>query len=183
MHNSHIGEYAMPRLLAKAAAIVLLTCCYTSGFAADMAPGADDGILLQQAGKAKFISVPGVPACTTLAPLRGDMGKTASTLMVRMTAGCMVPFHWHTPSEEMVVLQGSPLAQMLGKRPYVLKVGSYSQLPTHHVHRFKCASKVDCLFFLVADGPFDIHFVDEQGKEISTEAALDFAAKTTNAKW
>jgi quercetin dioxygenase-like cupin family protein len=144
---------------------------------------ADDGILLQQAAKAKFISVPGVPACTTLAPLRGDMGKTAATLMVRMKAGCMVPFHWHTPSEEMVVLQGSPLAQMFGKHPYALKVGSYSQLPTHHVHRFKCTSKVDCLFFLVADGPFDIHFVDEQGKEISTEAAVDAAAKASNAKW
>jgi hypothetical protein len=35
----------------------------------------------------------------------------------------------------------------------------------------------------VADGPFDIHFVDEQGKEISTEAALDVAAKASNAKW
>jgi quercetin dioxygenase-like cupin family protein len=173
----------MPKLFVKVAGIVLLACCYPVGFAAEMPSGADDGILLQQAAKAKFTSVPGVPVCTTLAPLRGDMGKTASTLMVRMKAGCMVPFHWHTPSEEMVVLQGLPLAQMLGKHPYVLKVGSYSQLPTHHVHRFKCTSKVDCLFFLVADGPFDIHFVDEQGKEISTEAALDAAAKASNAKW
>src|ERR1700761_3351738 len=139
----------MAKLFLRAAGIVLLACGYTVAFGAGPAPGADDGILLQQAAKAKFISVPGVPACTTLAPLRGDMGKTASTLMVRMTAGCMVPFHWHTPSEEIVVLQGSPLAQMFGKRPYMLKVGSYSQLPTHHVHRFKCTSKVDCLLFLV----------------------------------
>jgi quercetin dioxygenase-like cupin family protein len=173
----------MPKIFVKVAGIVLLACCYPFAFAAGETAGADDGILLQQAAKAKFVSVPGVPACTTLAPLRGDMGKTASTLMVRMKVGCMVPFHWHTPSEEMVVLQGTPLAQMLGKRSYVLKVGSYSQLPTHHVHRFKCTSKVDCLFFLVADGPFDIHFVDEQGKEISTEAALDAAAKASNAKW
>jgi len=173
----------MPRLLVRAALIGVLVCCQASSFGADNATSSDDGILLQQAAKAKFISVPGVPACTTLAPLRGGMAKTASTLMVRMTAGCMVPFHWHTPSEEMIVLQGSPLAQMMGKRPVVLKVGSYSQLPTHHVHRFKCASKVDCLFFLVADGPFDIHFVDEQGKEISTDAALETAAKSSHIKW
>jgi quercetin dioxygenase-like cupin family protein len=173
----------MSKLLLSVAGIAMLACGYTAAFGADAAAGADDGILLQQAAKAKFISVPGVPGCTTLAPLRGDMGKTASTLMVRMKAGCMVPFHWHTPSEEMVVLQGSPLAQMFGKRPYTLKVGSYSQLPTHHVHRFKCTSKVDCLLFLVADGPFDIHFVDEQGKEISTEAALEAAAKASQLKW
>src|SRR6267154_6852908 len=110
----------MPGLLVKAALIGALLCCHASVFGADIATPADDGILLQQAAKAKFISVPGVPGCTTLAPLRGDMGKTASTLMVRMKAGCMVPFHWHTPSEEMVVLQGSPLAQMFGKRPYTL---------------------------------------------------------------
>lgn len=173
----------MPRLLVNAALIGALVCCNASVFGADGATPADDGILLQQAAKAKFISVPGVPACTTLAPLRGDMGKTASTLMVRMKAGCMVPFHWHTPSEEIVVLQGTPLAQMMGKRPVVLAVGSYSQLPTHHVHRFKCTSKVDCLLFLVADGPFDIHFVDAQGREISTDAALDAAAKASNEKW
>jgi quercetin dioxygenase-like cupin family protein len=103
--------------------------------------------------------------------------------MVRMTAGCTVPFHWHTPSEEIVVLQGEPLAQMFGQRPYRLRVGSYSQLPTHHVHRFKCVSSVNCLLFLVADGPFDIHFVDERGNEIATDVALDAAAKAGNVRW
>ncbi|MFC4314208.1 hypothetical protein ACFPN2_34400 [Steroidobacter flavus] len=27
--------------------------------------------------------------------------------MVRMRTGCVVPFHWHTPSEEIVILQGA----------------------------------------------------------------------------
>jgi quercetin dioxygenase-like cupin family protein len=178
----------MPRFLLNIIfiSVVAVLCAPLKALAdaaATDAASADNGILLQQAAKAKFISVPGVPACTSLAQLRGDMGKTASTLMVRMTAGCMVPFHWHTPSEEIVVLQGSPLAQMLDQRPYRLKVGSYSQLPTHHVHRFKCTSSVDCLLFLVADGPFDIHFVDDQGHEITTDAALAAAAKAGGVKW
>lgn len=156
---------------------------FAPALAADVDGGGDTGILLQHAADAKFISVPGVPACTTLAPLRGDMGKAASTLMVRMAPGCLVPFHWHTPSEEIVVLQGSPYAQMLGQRPYYLKVGSYSQLPTHHIHRFKCVSQSACLMFLVADGPFDIHFVDEKGSEISTEAALAAAKNSDVTKW
>jgi Cupin domain len=151
--------------------------------AADHDKAMAHAILLQRPAEAKFIAVPGVPACTTLAPLHGDMSKGPSTLMVRMTAGCMVPYHWHTPSEEMITLQGAPLSQMRGERPVILKVGSYTQLPSPHVHRFRCTSKVDCLFFLVADAAFDIHFVDEAGKEITTEAALEAAARDSKKKW
>ena len=151
--------------------------------AADAVAQRPAGILLQRPANAKFISVPGVPVCTTIAPLHGDMGKGPATLMVRMKAGCMVPYHWHTPSEELVVLQGAPLAQMQGARPVMLKVGSYSQLPSQHVHRFRCTSKADCLIFLVADAAFDIHFVDQGGKEIGTEQALEAARRASNQKW
>ena len=140
------------------------------------------GILLQRPANAKFISVPGVPACTTIAPLHGDMGKGPATLMVRMKSGCMVPYHWHTPSEELIVLQGAPLAQMRGARPVILQVGSYSQLPSQHIHRFRCTSKADCLIFLVADAAFDIHFVDDSGKVIGTEQALEAARRASNRK-
>lgn len=149
----------------------------------DHADGKSPAVLLQRPSDANFIAVPGVPECTTLAPLHGDMSKGPATLMVRMRAGCMVPYHWHTPSEEMVVLQGTALSQMRGERPVLLRVGAYTQLPSPHVHRFRCTSKVDCLFFLVADAAFDIHFVDDAGKEISTEAALAAARKDSRKKW
>lgn len=146
-------------------------------------PTTDHAILLQRPATAKFLQIPGVPQCTSIAPLHGDMAKGPSTLMVRMRSGCMVPFHWHTPSEELIVLQGAPLAQMRGERPVMLKVGSYSQLPSGHIHRFRCTSKADCLIFLVADAAFDIHFADEAGKEISTEAALAAAKRASRVPW
>jgi quercetin dioxygenase-like cupin family protein len=167
------------------AILLVSTASMTSALAAapEQGGGMGHAVLLQRAADAKFIAVPGVPECTTMAPQHGDMSKGPSTLMVRMTAGCMVPYHWHTPSEEMIVLQGAPLAQMRGERPVMLKVGSYSQLPSPHAHRFRCTSKVDCLLFLVADAAFDIHFVDDAGKEISTEAALAAARKDSGKKW
>jgi quercetin dioxygenase-like cupin family protein len=174
----------MLKIISKALSVaVAMAFAGAPAIAADASAGQDNGILLQRAAGAKFVSAPGVPACTSFAPLRGDMGKGASTLMVRMKSGCLVPYHWHTPSEEIVVLQGSPYAQMMGLRPYYLKVGSYSQLPSHHMHRFKCVSRNDCLMFLVADGAFDIHFVDDQGTEISTDAALEAAKKSDVSKW
>lgn len=144
----------------------------------DAAPAdAVSSMLLQRPANAKFMVVPGLDPCATIAPLRGDMSKGPATLMVRMKTGCAVPYHWHTPSEEIVVLQGAPLAQMLGKRPVMLRVGAYSQLPSRHVHRFRCTSKVDCLLFLVADAQFDIHYTDERGVEIPADVALRAAKK------
>lgn len=140
-------------------------------------------ILLQRPADAAFMAVPGVPACTTIAPLRGNMATGPSTLMVRMKSGCLVPNHWHTPTEELVVLQGAPFAQMKGERPVILQVGSYSQLPSGHVHRFRCVSAEDCLIFMVADAPFDIFFVDEAGAIMSTEAALAAAANDDGSSW
>ncbi len=139
--------------------------------------------LLQDPGMAAFGPVPGVPACVTMAPLRGNLGTGPATVMVKMTQGCVVPYHWHTPSEELIVLRGAPLAQMHGQRPVILKVGSYSQLPSRHMHRFRCESKEACVIALVTGGVFDIHFVDEAGKEISTEAALAAAAKSGTTRW
>ncbi|WP_295441802.1 cupin domain-containing protein [Sphingorhabdus sp. EL138] len=140
-------------------------------------------ILLQRPADAAFMAVPGVPSCTTIAPLRGNMATGASTLMVRMRSGCLVPNHWHTPTEELVVLQGAPLAQMKGERPVILKVGSYSQLPSGHIHRFRCTSVEDCLIFMVADAPFDIYFVNESGATLTPEAALAAAALDDGSGW
>ena len=82
-----------------------------------------------------------------------------------------------------MVLQGAPLAQMKGERPVILKVGSYSQLPSGHIHRFRCTSVEDCLIFMVADAPFDIYFVDETGAKLAPEAALAAAALDDGSGW
>jgi mannose-6-phosphate isomerase-like protein (cupin superfamily) len=169
------------------AVFTCLVACVSHAAPAPVSHGAHASaaaaVLLQRPADAAFISVPGVPACTTIAPLRGNMATGPSTLMVRMTSGCLVPNHYHTPSEELVVLQGAPLAQMKGERPVTLQVGSYSQLPSGHIHRFRCTSSEDCLIFMVADAAFDIFFVDENGGALTPEAALVAAARDDGSGW
>ena len=155
-----------------------------AALAAPMAPMPQmDAVLIQDPATAPFAAVPGVPKCVTMAPLRGNLGAGPASAMVRMKTGCVVPYHWHTPSEELIVLKGAPLGQMQGMRPAILKVGSYSQLPSRHVHRFRCTSQEDCIIVLVTGGAFDIHFVDDAGTEITTEAALLAAEKSSKTKW
>ena len=50
-----------------------------------------------------------------------------------------------------------------------------SYLPSRHVHRATCLGAAPCLVFLSADAPFDIHWVDGAGQEISLDAALKAA--------
>ena len=60
--------------------VLPMTPAFASG--AEHAVAASHAFLLQRPGEAKFIAVPGVPECTTLAPLHGDMSKGPATLMV-----------------------------------------------------------------------------------------------------
>jgi hypothetical protein len=43
-------------------------------------------------------------------------------------------------------------------------------MPSKHVHRFTCTQA--CTLYVYSDAAFDIHYVDDQGKEIPSEEAL-----------
>jgi len=142
----------------------------------------DSGVLLLDPSKADFKSSPGVPACVTFANMHGDMSKGAATLMVKMTGGCKVPAHWHSTSEELVLLQGKITQTVDGHQAKLSKAGAYTQITGHHVHNYHCTSKEDCLLFDVADAAFDVHFVDDSGTEITAEKAIEAMKKADGAK-
>jgi hypothetical protein len=50
----------------------------------------------------EFVKIPGAPDCITTAVQRGDPGKGPSTMLLKATAGCAVPWHWHTPNERLM---------------------------------------------------------------------------------
>lgn len=129
-------------------------------------------IYLQDPTTADFQSAPGVPECTTFAVLHGDMATGPSTMMVRMESGCAVPYQWHSPSEELVVLKGEIVAQLMGEDALHFGEGSYIQLASGRPHRFACISDSDCILFNVADAAFDIHFVDKDGTSITVDEAM-----------
>jgi quercetin dioxygenase-like cupin family protein len=140
-------------------------------------------VMIDQPEKAQFQSVPGVPACNTMVGTRGDPSKEPATFLVKMTSGCVVPWHWHRATEEVILLKGTAVAQMKAEKPIVLKAASYSQLPVKHVHRFRCSSKEACYVFVVADAPFDINYVDATGKEITPAEAIAEVERDGHRGW
>jgi len=118
----------------------------------------------------KFVAFPGLPSCAVNAVLSGDPAKGPSIILGKIAAGCTVPWHWHTPTEQLMMVSGTARVETKDAKPFVLKAGGYAELPPRHVHQFRCVS--DCVMYVHADGPFDIHYVDGQGMEIAPEAAL-----------
>jgi quercetin dioxygenase-like cupin family protein len=118
----------------------------------------------------KFTPIPDMPRCATAAILRGDPRSGPAWVLLKLASGCRVPWHWHTASEQLVVIGGRGTVAMKDGPPLAFVPGAYASLPSHHVHRARCDRA--CLLFNSADGAFDIHYVDARGEEISAERAL-----------
>ncbi len=139
-----------------------------------------DTAVVAKGMSAKFAAVPGVPDCATLAVLKGDPGKGPSVVEMKFTPGCIVPWHWHTPSESAVPLAGLLEISMKGEKPVLLTNGDYGYLPSKHIHQAKCTGSKPCAGIFFLDAPFDIHYVDKSGAEIPASQALAEAEKLMN---
>jgi quercetin dioxygenase-like cupin family protein len=113
----------------------------------------------------------GLPGCMKVAVESGDPASGASVIAAKADAGCTVPWHWHTPTEKVMIVTGSAKIEMkdLGKAA-TLGAGGFAMMPSKHQHQFTCTTA--CSFFVDSDGAFDIHYVDAAGNEIAAGKAL-----------
>ena len=102
----------------------------------------------------KFAGVPGMPTCASASVQNGDPSKGASILLAKLEAGCLVPWHWHTPNENLMLVSGSGRAEMKGGKAFVLKPGGFAQMPSKHAHQFSCSTV--CLLYVYSDAAFDM---------------------------
>jgi len=154
----------------RRAALAFVLSAGVSAFAATTDAGEAGEMLMLEPQTLKFAPIPGAPACVTAAPVRGDPAKGASVLLVKLATGCRVPWHWHTANEQLMFVSGAATLEMKGGKSHRLRAGSYALLPGRQVHQATCSTS--CVFFNSADATFDIHYVDETGKEIAAEEAL-----------
>ena len=127
----------------------------------------------------KFVLFPGLPTCAEGAVQTGDPSKGPSVLLTKVATGCVIPWHWHTPAEHLMIVSGTVRLEMKGGTPVTLKSGGFAMLPSHHFHQFTCEQA--CSLYVYADGAFDIHYVDAQGKELMPADALRAVKETPAA--
>ena len=149
-------------------------------FFAALSGYAQDTPLFVAATGSKFSTPPGVPVCASIAAVKGDSSKEAAVLSIKAASGCVVPWHWHTPNEQLMMVSGRAKVEMKDGAPLNMHAGDYLFLPSKHAHQFTCLSA--CTLFEQTEGVFDIHYVDKDGNEIPPDQALKQPAKGKHAK-
>ena len=159
------------------------SCCLV--LAITMSPalrfaGAEDKPAHASSAASEFVNFPGLPTCIKGAVKNGDPTKGSAVILAKSTAGCVVPWHWHTATEQLMVVSGSGKVEMKDGKPAMLHASGFVNLPGKSPHQFTCTAA--CTFFIATDGAFDIHYVDKDGKEISPDEALKSKAKASMKK-
>lgn len=122
----------------------------------------------------KFTSMPGIPACMTLAPANGDPAKGSYVIVLKATAGCVAPWHWHSGDENAMFVAGRGKLETKDGPPQPFNPGDYVYAPAKHPHKLTCVTA--CTLFLYSAQAFDIHYIDANGNEIPPEQALKASA-------
>ena len=73
---------------------------------------ADDVAVLRKLAENKFAPLPVLPSCLTAAVESGDPAKGAFVLVFKATPGCVIPWHWHTGAEHVMIVSGSAKVEM-----------------------------------------------------------------------
>lgn len=157
-------------------ALFVVVCCLPLRMVAQDA----DAMALAGAATSKFVNMPGLPVCLKIAVQRGDPTKGPSTLLLKFAPGCVVPWHWHSTSEQVIVVSGHGKLEMKDDgKPAAVSAGDLAYLPGKNIHQFTAVTAV--LMFDLPAAAFDIHYVDGGGNEIPPEKALKPAAKKASA--
>ena len=117
------------------------------------------------------------------ANVRGDLaGEAPYEAFVLYPAGKDNPYHYHSQSIRTVVVQGTFLIEVDGRRTAYPK-GSYYELPGHLRHFSGCAEGIDCLLFQYQDKGFDLVPYREENEAhlLNSERALPTGARSFSA--
>jgi hypothetical protein len=94
--------------------------------------------------------------CLASALETGDPAVGHSTWILKAPPGCVVPWHWHTAEEQLIVVSGSVLAEMIDHPPTRLGSGGFAVMGGHMAHQFTCQGRSACLMFVTFDQTYDI---------------------------
>jgi quercetin dioxygenase-like cupin family protein len=98
----------------------------------------------------------GQPPCLKGALENGNPDSGPSTFLLEAASGCVVPAHYHTAEEQLLVVSGDVLTGMDGMKDATLGAGGFAMMPSKAMHWFTCESKMKCLMFVTFDRKYDI---------------------------
>jgi quercetin dioxygenase-like cupin family protein len=89
----------------------------------------------------------------------GDPARGPSTILLKAAPGCVVPWHYHTAAEQVVVIRGKLKMEMTGHSAATVGAGGFAEMPGKMAHQFACSGETECLLTVMFDGTYDIFWV------------------------
>ena len=94
--------------------------------------------------------------CLSDAIETGNPDSGPSTLLLKAAPGCVVPWHYHTAVEQLIVISGTVLTEMSDHPAGLLLAGGFAVMASRMPHRFACQGKDECLMMVIFDRKYDI---------------------------
>ena len=96
-----------------------------------------------------------LPQGSELAVLHGDPSKRNADILLRIPSKGVIPSHWHTSAERMILVSGEMRVTYEGQAPTLLKAGMYAYGPAKQRHDGVCESSTPCVLFVAFEAPVD----------------------------
>ena len=93
--------------------------------------------------------------CLSSAIETGNPASGPSTLILKAPSGCVVPWHFHTAQEQILMISGTIVAEMTGLSATTLGPGGFAVMAGRMAHQFTCQDSA-CLMFVTFDRAYDI---------------------------
>jgi quercetin dioxygenase-like cupin family protein len=111
--------------------------------------------IVRQLSEVKFPPGDG-PDCLQFFLETGDLKTGPSTAVMKAAPKCVIPPHYHTAQEQLIIVKGDVSTGMRGMQDTVLGPGGFAMMPSKQPHWFTCTAKQECLMFVTFDRAYDI---------------------------
>lgn len=108
---------------------------------------------------------PFLPKGCEIAVLHGDPAKNNADIFFKVPANSVIPRHWHTSAERMVLVSGELHVTYDGHKTAVLKPGTYAYGPAKVPHKAECKKAGACVLFIAFNSPVDAVASEETPKK------------------
>jgi len=98
-------------------------------------------------------------ACLKSAVETGDPSTGPSTVVLEVPQHCVIPWHYHSAEEQLIVSRGVVLTEMGSDEKVKLGPGGFAVMPGGERHQFTCSSHKMCILFVTFNGKYDIFWV------------------------
>lgn len=96
-----------------------------------------------------------IPKGCEIAVLHGDPTKNNTDIFFKVPGDFIIPHHWHTSPERMVLLSGTMRVTYDNQAAEVLSPGTYAYGPAKLPHTAFCEPGEPCVLFIAFEDPVD----------------------------